>query len=182
MTRNRLHDYEALKREYIFDPTPGRGISLTDLAEKHGMARSLLADRAVNERWYDQRTEFREQMGMKVVEALGENWVKFETATRQKMMDVGIKYLDKYAEALANNEIKVNTRDALGVASMLRTLVMDAASTPAPDESLIDPENSHLDPEEYRRALRTIEQLESGQQQDDADGPPPTSIAGTRPH
>lgn len=179
MSRNQKHDYEALKREYIFDPTPGRGISFTDLAEKHGMPRSLVADRGVAEKWYEQRVEFRQQMGMKVVEALGESWVKFETATREKMMTVGLQYLDKFQVALDNDEIKVSTRDMLGIAAMIRALIGDAAATPAPDESLIDPENSHLDPEEYRRALRTIEQLESGQQQDDADGLAPTGTTGT---
>lgn len=162
MTRNRKVDPAVLEREYIFDSgTPP--ISLTQLSDKYGMARSGIADKARVGRWYERRIEFREQLGEKVVAALGDKWVDYETAQRQRMLDIAIKYMDKYAEALDSGEIKTTTRDMLGIAAMIRTLFTDVASSGRGEEELIDPDSKPLDPDYYRRALTTVEALlESG--------------------
>lgn len=178
MTRNRRIDPAILEREYIFD-SGSPPISLTQLAEKHGMARSGIAAKALTGRWYERRVEFREQLGMKVVDALGDEWVKYETAVRRKMMDVASTYLDKYIEALDADKITVSTRDMLGIAAMLRTLLGDAAAKPEQEGGLIDPEAAPLSPEYYRKSLDTIEALlESGDGPDDAGEAPASSPAG----
>jgi len=162
MTRARKVDPAVLEREYIFD-SGNPPVSLTDLADKYGMARSGIADKARTGRWYERRIEFREQLGEKVVAALGDKWVAYETATREKMMNVGLKYLDKYVEALDRDEIKVSTRDMLGMAAMIRTLLGDAAVNPRGEEALLDPDTAPLSPDYYRHALTVIErQLGSG--------------------
>src|SRR5204862_1115992 len=106
-----------------------------DLAEKHGMPRSLLTDRGGKEGWADQRTEFRRALGVKTTEAMTDEIIKFQIATRERMMTVGLKYMDEYAKALEAGEIKVATRDMLGVASMLRTLIGDQISNQPGEEA-----------------------------------------------
>ena len=180
MTRARLIDPAILEREYIYDSgTPP--ISLTQLAEKYGMARSGIAAKAQRGRWYERRLEFRESLGEKVVEALGDEWVKYETAVRRKMMDMASTYLDKYIEKLDQDKIEVSTKDMLGIAAMMRTLLGDAAAKPEQEGGLIDPDSKPLDPEYYRKALNTVEALlASGDDgSDDAGEAPASSPAGT---
>lgn len=171
MTRQRKVDPELLRREYIYD-SANPPISFTQLAEKHGLARSGVADRGIKEKWYEQRQQFRETLGIKTVEALGETWVKFETATREKMMTVGLKYLDEYAKALEGGEIKVSTRDMLGIAAMVRALMGDAATAAPSEGGLLDPDSADLTPDAIRAGLRRLELLEAGMTD---DGPEPDS-------
>lgn len=168
MTRSRKVDPALLEREYIFD-SGNPPVSLTQLADKYGMARSGIAEKARGGRWYERRIEFRERLGEKVVAALGDEWVKYETAVREKLMNVGIKYLDKYAEELdkEDSDIKINTRDMLGIAAMVRTMLGDISSNPHGEEALVDPDSATLSPDYYRKALKVIE----AQLSDGADGP-----------
>lgn len=177
MTRNRKIDPEVLEREYIFDSsTPP--VSFTALAERHGLARNTVAEKASKGRWFERREEFRKQLGVKTVEALGEQWVRYETAMREKLMAVGLAYIEKYEQAMADGTIAVSTRDLLGVAAMLRTFMGDAAAAKGTEEVLLDPD-SDLDPDEYRRAIAAIEQLESGSDGDGhAEAPPAAGPPG----
>jgi hypothetical protein len=174
VTRLRKVDPEVLEREYIFDSgTPP--ISFSGLAEKYGLARTTVAEKATKGRWFERREEFRKQLGMKTVEALGEQWVRYETAVREKAMATGVEYLEKYAKALTDGSITVSTRDMLGVVAMLRTLMADA-SVAKPTEEVLLNEDSPIHPDEYRRALAVIEQIESSGTGDAAEvaptGPP----------
>jgi hypothetical protein len=180
MTRNRKIDPALLEREYIFDSS-NPPVSITGLAERHGMARSGIAEKALKGRWYERRIEFREQLGEKVVAALGDEWVGFESATRKKLMDTALTYLDKYVEALDDGTIKPTTRDMLGVAAMIRTLLGDAAASPQGEETLLDPDTATLSPEYYRKALTSIDGLlTSGDDGSlDVGEAPPSSIEGT---
>lgn len=177
MTRNRKMDPAILEREYIFD-SGNPPISLTDLSDKYGMARSNISEKARAGRWYERRIEFREQLGEKVVAALGDKWVEFETAQRERMMNIAVKYLDKYVEKLDSGEITITTRDMLGVSGMLRTLLNDAAVRPQGEEGLIDPDTAPLSADYYRRALKVIEQ-QLGDGQDDAGEAPASGTEGT---
>lgn len=158
MTRLRKVDPEVLEREYIYD-SGSPPISLTQLAERHGLARSGVADKAMRGQWFRKREEFRQQLGEKAVEKLGEEWVRFETASRERMLSIGLDYLNKYAEALTNGDIKVSTRDMLGVASMVRALIGDAAAAKSNGEevALYDPDTTDLDPAIARRVLAELE-------------------------
>lgn len=157
MTRNRKVDPEVLEREYIYD----RGsppISITGLAERHGLARSGVAEKAMAGKWFQRRQEFRETLGMKVTEALGEEWVRFETAARESAMTIALDYMERYKKALAADEVKVSTRDFLGVMAMLRTFLGDAAQAKSNgEEVLIDPDTADLDPDTARRWLATLD-------------------------
>lgn len=158
MTRLRKVDPEVLEREYVYDAA-NPPVSITQLAERHGLARSGVAEKAMRGRWYERRQEFRQQLGEKAVEKLGEQWVRFETATRERMMSIGLDYLNKYAEALQNGEVKVSTRDMLGVAAMVRALLGDAAAakTDGEEVALYDPDTTDLDPDVARRVLAALE-------------------------
>jgi len=125
----RKHDYDALQREYIFDSTPGRGISLTELAEKHGIARSLIADRAVAEGWTKKRQQYREALGVKTMEAMADRSAATEVAAREGMIALGLDYMKRYKAALEAGEIKLSTRDMIGMAAMIRTLMQDATTS-----------------------------------------------------
>lgn len=176
VTRNRKIDPAILEREYIYDAaTPP--VSFSQLAERHGLARNTVAEKGVKGRWFERRKEFRESLGIKVTEAMGEEWVRFETAAREKLMSLGMSYIEKYEAALKADEVKVSTRDMLGIAAMLRTFIGDAAQAKTKgEEVLLDPDTSDIAPDEYRRALAAIEQIESGGADDaaaaEAAGPP----------
>jgi len=177
MTRQGKDDWEISRREYGYDSSP-RGISYTDLAAKHGMQRSQLSDRAIAERWYEQRQEFRQQLGVKTVDALTEKWVGIETAQREKTMMLGLKYLDLYEKALEAGEIKVNTRDMLGIAAMIRAYMQDAAASRQPgEEGLIDPDAVDLSPDALRAGLRRLELLEAGLDDDRSEPDAPAEPA-----
>lgn len=181
MTRARKIDPAILEREYVFD-SGNPPVSLTDLADKYSMARSGIADKARVGRWYERRIEFREQLGEKVVAALGDKWVEFETARREQLMNVAVKYIDKYVEALDSGEIKMGTRDMLGMAGMLRTLLNDAAASPRGEEALIDPDTAPLSDDYYRHALKVVEaQLTNGNSEGAAEPgyPGETEASGT---
>lgn len=168
MTRNRKADPAVLEREYVFDSaTPPT--SITALADKYGMARSGIAEKARLGRWYEKRKEFRERLGQKTIEALGDKWVAYETSVRERLMQVGLDYLDKYVKALAEDKITTNTRDMLGIAAMVRTLLNDTAANPRGEEALIDPESVTLDPDAYRAAIYEIKRLNQGQLDADDD-------------
>ena len=135
MTRLRKGPGTAeLEREYLYSDPP---ITLTDLADKHGLARSNVADKARIGKWYERREEFRRQLSEKAREILLDEFVEYEVANRKKLLDVAAKYFDKYVTALDSGEVKVNTRDMILVASMWRTLVGDLASKPADDPKLV---------------------------------------------
>jgi hypothetical protein len=186
MTRNRKADPAVLEREYIYD-AGSPPVSLTELADKYGMARSGIAEKARAGRWYERRVEFRKQLGERVVAELGEAWVARETAQREAILQLGIDYIEKYREALDDGTIKVTTRDMLGVAAMVRTFMSDVAAGASREEGLIDPENVDLPPEDLaRHALRVIEEQERAELGDGldgaepgyADGPEATTAAG----
>lgn len=179
MTRNQKVNPEELEREYIYDQgTPP--VSFSQLAERHGVTRSTVADRGIKGRWFERRKAFREQLGMKVTEAMGDEWVRLEAAVRERLMTLGLAYLARYEKDLAEDKVSISTRDMIGVAAMLRTLSQDAATARVNGEevSLIDPDNAHLDPDSYRRALRTIERLEAGDEPFDAEDPEATGTEG----
>lgn len=171
MTRTRKVDPEVLEREYIYDSS-SPPISYTQLADRHGLARNTVAEKGIAGGWYSKRMAFRQSLGIKVADALGEEWVKFETATREKTMELGLKVLQRFENQLEDPEFQISTRDALGWAAALHALAKDAATSSAGKEvDLIDPENVHLDPDQYRDALRQIELIESGGGNDAVDAP-----------
>ena len=189
MTRNRKADPAVLEREYIFD-SGSPPVSLTDLAQRYGMARSGIAAQALKGKWYERRVEFRKQLGEKVVAELGEAWVAKATEQREAMLQLGLDYIQKYREALDEGTIAISTRDMLGVAAMVRTFMSDIAAGSGKEGELIDPENINLAPEDLRRALRVLEEqersdilLEDGLSDDDepghANSPEAASSEGT---
>lgn len=171
MTRQNKYDYELLKREYIYD-AGSPPISYTDLAERHGMSRSLLTDRGSREEWAEQRVEFRKALGVKTTEAMEDDIVKFQIATRERMMSVGLAYMDQYAKALESGDIKVSTRDMLGIAAMLRTLIGDTLDGVEVKEGLLDPDTVELDPAEIRRHLALLDDGEPDAGDAEAEPPP----------
>lgn len=157
MTRNPKVPTEVLEREYVYD---GRNppISITELAAKHRLARSGVAAKAKEGRWFERREEFRVTLGKKTVEALGEEWVRLETAAREKALSIAMAYMDKYDKQLQDPEFKPNTRDFLGMMAMMRTYLGDAAAAKVSgEEVLIDPDTAPLTPEAARQVLADLE-------------------------
>jgi hypothetical protein len=186
VTRSMKVDPEQLEREYIYDAgTPP--ISFTDLAKHHGVARNTVAERGIKGGWFAKRKAFRESLGMKVTEAMGEEWVALEAAVRERLMTSGLNYLAQWEKKLAEGELPITTKDALGVAAMLRGLTKDGingAVNPEGEIRTIDPDSErHLPPDEYRRALDAIRELEAGSN-DPVDAPDAeaSGAEGTRPN
>lgn len=159
MTRQRKVDPEVLEREYIYD-SGNPPISYTGLAAKYGLARNTVAEKAIRGRWFERREEFRASLGMKVTEKLGEEWVRFETAAREKSMQVGLKIITKVEEMLDSGELKPTVRDMIAAASMVRQLAVDATAARVNGEEVLLDENAPLDRDTALRVLAAIEQDE----------------------
>lgn len=160
MTRQRKLDLDEVEREYVYDAS-ANPVSFSQLALRHNVARNTIAEPATRGRWYEKREEFRKQLGIKATEALGDEWVKFETAIRQKTTSVALKFLDQYEKKLDAGEIPMNTKDMLGIAAMLRTYAQDAASSPlvgtGEEVKIIDPDSHQLDEATARRTLAALD-------------------------
>ena len=156
----------VLEREYVYSEPP---ISLTDLADKYGLARSNVAGKANAGRWTEKRDEFRLRLAQKTREALSEKWVEAETAHREKILQTGAKYLDLYVKALDSGEIKVSTRDMLGVAAMMRTYLSDIKSEAVPDAVVVNPDGEvdFDSPDAARQAIEYAKRLMSGKPESD---------------
>jgi hypothetical protein len=178
MTRNRAIDPAVLEREYVFDPKDP-GISITDLAEKYGLARSGVAAKATTGKWFEKRTEFRKELSAKTREALAQKWVAFETETREKMLKAAGASLDSYMAALAEGKITVSSKDAVQWVGAMRVLLGDqreehtaaGARDVTPDED--------LSPEGFREAVQQLQKMiGAGTQKEGADGSSNGSLAG----
>lgn len=168
MTRTRTIDWAAVEREYIYDAnTPP--VSFTELAERHGIARSNITDKGRIGRWYERREEFRKTLGEKTVAAMGDAWLQQEIARREQILAAGHAYVDRYIEALQNGDIKVSTRDFLGMVAMIRAFQSDIAAATPGGTSLIDPDRTEMDPAEARRAIRLIESLTAQHEEEAVD-------------
>ena len=97
----------------------------------------------------------------------------FETATREKLMQVGLTYMTQYIKALEDGKVEISTRDFLGMAAMLRTFLQDASTAAAPERQLIDPEAVVIDPNEARQIVakitRFLNESDDGKEADDDD-------------
>lgn len=151
MTRTRGIATDVLEHEYVYsDPE----LSISDLAEKHGLARSGVAAKVKAGGWVEKRDEFRRQVTAKARDALAEKWASYETANREKLMTVAARYLDLYTEALDNGEIKVTTKDMLGIAAMQMANLDRLIAKPR--DQVIVSEGEELSPEEAAAAVASI--------------------------
>lgn len=150
----------VLEHEYVYSDPP---MSLTDLADKYGLARSGVAGKAQVGKWFEKREEFRLRLTEKTREALAEKWVEYETANREKVMAVAATYLDKFVEALNSGEIKVSTRDMLGIVGMQRQLLTDVKGEAHIDPVLVGPDGSDFDtPESAAEQIANVKRLMRG--------------------
>ena len=160
MTRTLKLDYDEIEREYIYDGS-ANPVSFTELAKRHNVARNTIAEKGIKGRWFERRKEFREQLGIKATEALGDEWVRFETAIRHKTTSVALKYLDAFEKALDEGKIEPNTRDMVQIANLLRTYAQDAASATmvgaGEEVRIIDPDSHQLDEATARRTLAALD-------------------------
>lgn len=197
MTRARKVDPAVLEREYVFDPNP-KPMSISDLAEKYGMARSGIAEKSIAGHWFEKRKTFREMVGQKVTEAQGDDWAMYLSAQRSKVVEAMVATLDKYMDRLEAGEIKPTVRDAVAVAAALRVYMGDITEAAPADAVPLDPETINLSPaalaDFINRSKGQLKALPSGEEEaDDADfsdlagdvegdapEPRPTGTEGTR--
>lgn len=147
---------DVLEREYVFSVEEP---SITAIAAKYGLARSNVAAKCRTGNWAKKRSEHLATLDAKTRELMADEWVEFEKANREKLLRVGAKYLDKYVEALEAGEVKVNTRDMLGIAAMMRVYLSDGAVKPVEDAKVIEAEFSEA---EAREVIEQVKQLMSG--------------------
>lgn len=149
---------DVLEREYVYaDPV----ISLTELADKYGLARSGVADKARIGRWYEKREAFRTRLADKTREAMAERWAEFQTANYERLMKMAATYLDKYQAELETGAIKVSTRDMLGIAAMMRTFLDDMAKQPVSSPVDVTPGDAD-DPETAAATIEYVKRLMAG--------------------
>lgn len=161
MTRNRRVDPAVLEREYVYAEPP---ISITELSDKYGLARSGVADKARIGKWYEKREEFRKRLSDKTREAMAEKWAEMQTAVYERLMKSGITYLDQYDQALANGDIKPTARDMIAVAGLMKGLLDDMARKPVSDPVLVSPDGEEFtgDPDAARSVIEEVKRLMAG--------------------
>lgn len=164
----------VLEREYVYDMSEPP-ISFTELADKHGLARSNVAAKGTAGKWYEKRQEFRAKLKAGVREAMTDQVLQAEVAYREKLLHAGGVYLDKYVEALTaeDSKIAVNTKDMLGVAAMLRTIVGDMKAEAQPDTVVVTPggDVEFADPDKAKKAMADLQRLlEAGDEPEGDDG------------
>lgn len=139
MSRNPSVDWPTIHREYVYSEPP---ISFTDLAAKHGIARSGLAAKAAGEEgeisWFEEREAFRATVNHNVSLALAGEFAQFELANRRKIADAAAKTLDAYMKGLADGEIKVGPREAAVWVDVMRQVFEDAARARVSDPDVIE--------------------------------------------
>lgn len=154
MTRNSSIDYPALRNEYVYADPP---ISLTDLAEKHGHARSAIAEVSTRDHWYEDRQEFRLKLGQNTRLALAEEFAVSEAAHRRKIAKTAIAVLDKFATDLADDKIQINAKDAALWAGVLRQEHEDMRQVALPP--VIEGHADDMDEERARQTIADVEKL-----------------------
>lgn len=152
---------DVLEREYVYaDPV----VSITELAERHGLARSNVADKARIGKWYEKREEFRRRLAEETRDALAEKWAEAQIALYERLAKTATKYLDLFDTALEAGDIKANTRDMIAIAAMMRTISTDMADRPA----AVAQQGGESDTfegtaEEARAMIERIKRLQSGE-------------------
>lgn len=155
-------DPALLEREYVYAEPP---ISITELSDKYGLARSGVADKARIGKWYEKRKEFRARVSDDVRNAMAEKWSEMQVAVYERLMKSGIKYLDQYDAALEAGDIKPNARDMIAVASMMKALLDDMSRKPADqDPRLVSPDDGEFegDEAEARDVIERVKALMAG--------------------
>lgn len=152
---------DVLEREYVYGDPP---ISISDLAEKYGLARSNVADKANAGKWFQKREEFRRRLAEQTRDAMAEKWAEMQIAVYERLGKTAVAYLDIYEKALASGEIKPTTRDMLGIAAMMRTLTGDMVNKPV-GSAVVDPETGDVfdgTAEDARIAIEKVKALMAG--------------------
>lgn len=172
---------EVLRQRYVYDASP-RPISMSALADEYGLARSGVADKGIDGKWYEQRQEFRAMVGQKVTDAMGDGWAQVVIHQRDRAINSLMKTLDVYDERLQNGEIKPSTKDAVAVIAALRVLQGDVALT-AREVRILDPEDIDLDPSDLAdliaRSKNQLTLLGDGNAREGAAELDPTGTEGT---
>ena len=151
---------DVLEREYVYSDPP---LSISDLAEKHGLARSNVAAKANAGKWYEKRQEYQQKLKDRTRDALAEKWAESQVALYERLAKTATVYLDKFDKALDAGEVKVNTRDMIAIAAMMRTISTDMAdrpvSSPSPDD---DDDTFEGTVEDAKAVIERIKALQSG--------------------
>lgn len=170
MTRNPKEDPKLLEREYVFSPD---NISITALADKYGLARSGVADKARVGEWYKKRQEYQRRIDHSVIEAMGQRWAEEGVALREKIILTAEKVLDKFNAGLDDGTIKVDAKDAVLATNVIRSTLADIEAAARPSALVIDGEAEEMDPAQAQeviamaRAALRRPQLEAGGADDD---------------
>lgn len=172
MTRARKADPALLEREYVYD-SGNPPISITQLADNHGMARSNIADMARRGKWYEKRKEVRLTVGEKVLDAMTDRWAETQTVIRDRMLELSIKLLDQAEKAVAAGEIKITrVADIQSIVATARVLLGDQAVSEANKNgpTIIDMEAVVMDPQKMAEMLPLLKQLAAGKEADGSNG------------
>jgi len=164
-------DPALLEREYVYDSgTPP--LSITQLADMHGMARSHIADMARRGKWYEKRKEIRTTVGEKVLDAMTDRWAETQSLVRDRMLELNVKLLDQAEKAIAAGEIKITTvKDVQAVIATMRVLLGDQAVDQANKSgpTVIDMETVPIDTDKLVEMMPLLKRLVAGKEPDDDD-------------
>ncbi len=159
---------EALEREYVYaDPV----VSISDLAERHGLARSNVAAKANAGRWFEKREEFRRKLSDATRDALAEKWAEMRIALYERQAKMAMRYFDLFDAALEAGEVKVNAKDMLGIAAMMRAYTGDMMQAPVANV-VVDPDTGDVfegTADDARAVIERIKRLQSGEAEPDGE-------------
>lgn len=175
-----MADWLAIKAEYI-----STGISLRDLAEKHGVSFSSLGKKAMRERWKDERTETGNKVATKVKQKIVSVSVAKEVDRLTRLLGVGDLLTDKLEQSAkqlgAYTILKRKCEHVIEDDNGDRRLVEDTEEIAVPCEAVVNA----ADAKRIASALKDLHEIAKGNEQGDGkdteDLTPLASLLG-EPH
>lgn len=172
MTRNPKVDWKTLEHEYVFDPN---NISISELAAKHDIARSGVAQKMGIGKWYEKRLEYQKRVDASVVEAMGQKWAAMTVAIQEKVLRAAEATLDAYIKYIEEGVVKPDAKDAALMSQIIRTTLADIHNAAKPSALVVYGEAVEMDPAVAADMLQTAKaalrqagvlQLEAGEDAD----------------
>ena len=110
---NEAADFERIKKEYI-----SGGGSLRELAEKHGITYSSIANRSKKDGWVKLRDRVRAKRDAKTVDRISSE----QSRTRSKLYKAADKALDRVTEVIEDRSAPLGAKDLRSLAGALKDL------------------------------------------------------------
>lgn len=140
-------NYPEMEQEFVTSE-----LSIREIARRHDLSWSTVAERAKREKWSDKRAAFRESINRRSYEKVIDRFSSDEAEIRAESVVVMRATLRRFAEQLRDKEINVSPRDAVAAVHALQLLLGEPTSRA--ESKVIEFSTGGLDPGNLRELLR----------------------------